>query len=160
LLACSQRIYAAPVPTFQFSFSSFSGSSISAAGTFAVSFQSGSTYLITSISGTQNGLPMTLLSPGVFSSNDNLITTASPFIDQSGFSFSLGGPEMYNVFFFPTTSRYFECVNTVNSSCSTGLLRVAFDAAAAPEPDSLVFVGIATLMLVGVMPIRRKLTDR
>lgn len=47
--------------------------------------------LVTALTGTYNGLPLTLLSPDSYLSNDNLFEATSPFFDIAGISFEAGG---------------------------------------------------------------------
>lgn len=58
LAGCAQSLYAS---TFDFT---FGGSGISASGTLTATFVSGDQYLVTSMTGMQNGISMTLLTPG------------------------------------------------------------------------------------------------
>ena len=80
---------------FDFSYTVFGG--INASGTLTATLQSGSTYLITAISGTRNGQPiLTLFAPGGYDGNDNLLyfpaggdnPEGNAYIDFNGFSYT------------------------------------------------------------------------
>jgi hypothetical protein len=69
-LGCAQNVFANSV-TFDFT---IGGAGISASGTFTATFLSGNVYLVTSITGMQNGASMTLLAPFTYGGNSNQIT--------------------------------------------------------------------------------------
>src|ERR1700737_1598536 len=93
LLTGAQNLYADSV-TFD---CSFSGTGITASGTFAATLVSGNEYLVTSISGMQNGFAMTILAPRAYSGNDNNVFSSGPFLDGSGLGFVLSnGTTDYN----------------------------------------------------------------
>jgi hypothetical protein len=135
---------------------SFSGSGVTASGAFTATYESGDTYLVTEISGTQNGLSMNLLAPDAFSDNDNTVNSSAPFLDDPGISFSIGS-ENYNIFYYPPGGHYFECESVANSDCSTGNLRLtSFTASVAPEPANFLLIAMGVLSLGGASLLRRK----
>src|ERR1700676_1307717 len=81
--------------TFSFTLSSMG---LSASGTFTASLVSGKEYVVTSISGTQNGSSMTLLSPGTYAGNDNYVFSSGAALDSAGRAFASNGVD-YNIWF-------------------------------------------------------------
>lgn len=151
LLAGTQSAFASSV-SFDFS---FSGSGISGSGVLTATTVSGNEFLVTSISGMQNGLSLTLLAPGAFAQNNNDIFSSAPFLSLGGLAFTSNGA-MYNVYFNPTTSSYFECSSV---PCLNGMgTPITFSitpGAAVPEPGTLTLLGSGLLGLAGLA--RRKL---
>jgi N-acetylneuraminic acid mutarotase len=95
---------------------------ISATGAFIGTLQPDGSYLITGITGTLNGAPITLLSPASFNTNDNLLFPAqdSPlgaYFDNNGIAFSAGG-QNYSLWEAAFSPQYFIEVN--QSSCNVG----------------------------------------
>jgi len=158
LLAGTQNVFASS-ETFNFS---FTGTGITASGTFTATFVSGDEFLVTSISGMQNGFAMTLLPPGSFASNDNIIFSSSPFLSLGGLAFVLSnGSTIYNIYnnLSPGPPGFFECNNT--APCNVGgegtpLTQFSLtEVAEVPEPGSLMLFGSGLIGLAGVA--RRKL---
>jgi len=151
LLAGSQSAFANSV-SFDFT---FSGSGISGSGVLTATTVSGNEFLVTSISGMQNGSSMTLLAPGTFAQNNNDMFSSSPFLTLGGLAFTSNGA-MYNVYFNPATSSYFECSSV---PCLNGMgTAITFSitpGTAVPEPGTLTLLGSGLLGLAGVA--RRKL---
>jgi hypothetical protein len=152
LLGCAQSLHA---QTFDFS---FSGGGFSASGVMTTTLVSGDEYLVTSISGAQNGSAMTLLGVGAYGSNDNLIFTTPPYLDVAGVSFSvmMGGVD-YNVYYDAGLAEYLECSSAVYSICyeGDGVTLTSFALAPTPEPGSMLLFGTGFLLIGGIL--RRRL---
>jgi hypothetical protein len=146
LAGCAQNLYA---QTFDFS---FSGTGISASGVFDTTFVSGDEYLVTSISGTQNGQTMVLLAAGVYAANDNLIFSTPPYLDLGGVSFDyLVGTTMYNVYY--DAGKYIECNSVANGSCvaPAGVPLTSFALAQTPESGTMLLFGTGLLIIAGIL---------
>src|SRR5215471_7161778 len=138
--------------TFDFS---FSGAGISANGMFTATLVSGNEFVVTSISGMQNGLFMTLKPPSSFAGNNNDIFSSSPFLTLGGLAFVLSnGATIYNVYFNTGTASYFECNSTAPCPDGAGTA-ITFSLSAVPEPGTLMLLGSGMLALAGMA--RRKL---
>jgi hypothetical protein len=126
---------------------SFSGfNNITGSGTLTTNDLSGSSYLITAITGTWDGNSITGLAPvdtccGPPGSplNDNLLLSGSPQLDDAGFAFDISGGAL-NIFF--------EGIYAVNNAVPDTISEGSFSAtqtAGVPEPASLALLGTALL---------------
>jgi PEP-CTERM motif-containing protein len=135
---------------------SFSGVGVSASGTFTTNPLSGGSYLITSISGTQNGSPMSLLAPGQFTDNDNLLFPSPPFLDGGGVSYLVGG-SFISIEFDTGVVPAGYIIEGGPFGCGTVSISFsASPASAVPEPATLLLFG-SGIFALGAAWRRKKL---
>ena len=143
---------AAHANTFDFS---YSGTGVVGSGTLTTSNTAiNGYYTITGITGTQDGLKMTLLGANTFGGNDNLVSATGPYLDVHGFSFVSGGLD-FNIYASGSQDR--ECLLcTGHPSCDGEAIQLTIDpvVAHAPEPGSLALFGTGLLGAVGM--VRRR----
>jgi hypothetical protein len=113
----------------------------------------GNAFLVTSLSGTQAGAPISLLAVGVYGDNDNeIFVPGSPDqLDFDGFGFADLTFD-YNLFSHPlpgNTNTYTECRSDVATTCTGGdvdngiavtSLSITPAVGAVPEPGSVVLL--------------------
>jgi len=155
LVGCAQSVYAQTY--FDFTCTGCGGTS--ASGEVTTSLVSPGEYLVTALSGAQDGDAMTLLAPGGYAGNDNLLFTPPPSLDVDGLSFSiLSGSILYNIYYDSGLGEYLECNSVDDGGCETGagtVVQFSLTPAPSPEPGTLVLFG-SGLLLLGAM-LRRKL---
>jgi hypothetical protein len=145
----------------EFSFS-FSSGPNSASGTLTTDPESGGHFLVTSASGTIDlsgtDYAMTLLAPGTYGDNDNLIYIPAPYLDTFGLGFSAHMLD-FNIYYDPVISKYLLC-DSAETDCSDigdgsrvtvgSLTRIV---GAMPEPGTFMLLGLG---LMGLVMLRRK----
>ena len=119
--------------------------------------RSGNAYLVTSISGMQNGAAMTLLSRGTYAANNNKIILAPSFLSLGALAFVLSSRTTDSNVYFSAfgAPSYLDC-NSAASPCSLGdHVPEKVSLRAITEPGTLVLLGSG---LVGLaFMARRKL---
>jgi hypothetical protein len=124
--------------TFDFDWTGNYGPGI---GVFTATPDGGGVYTITSISGTQDGLPLTLLSPGGYGGNDILLySPGAPLLfDFPGVSFN-DGTNSFNI--YDNGGQYYECSSAVDTVCygGDGSTFTKLSVTPTPEPRSFLLV--------------------
>jgi hypothetical protein len=122
---------------------------------------------VTSITGTQDGLAITLLGTSAYGGNDNDIFQPPDYgyvVDRAGFGFT-DGTHDFNIFDDNASTTPQECSSAVNTSCFGGDANSALSltsltitpgtgTSTVPEPASVGLLGIMVLGAAAV--IRRK----
>jgi hypothetical protein len=126
--------------------------------------EGGGEFLITSIlAGTQDGLALTLISPGTYGDNDNLIFPYSnPLLDVPGIGFS-DGINDYNIWaasvggYWECSSALGACANTTSPAARELTSFSIAPAAATPEPSTCWLLAAGSLLLVAIGMRRKRL---
>jgi MYXO-CTERM domain-containing protein len=127
----------------------------------------GDVWSVTSLTGTQDGLAITLLDTSVYGGNDNDIyqpPTYGYVVDRAGFGFT-DGTHDFNIFDDNASTTPQECSSAVNTSCFGSDANSALSltsltitpgtgTSTAPEPASASLLGIMVLGAAAL--IRRK----
>ena len=164
LAAVSSASALADPLTFDFSFTSFNN--ISGAGSLTAAADGRNRFLIESITGTTdtgngtNRAIATLLAPGSFEGNDNLLfyspTDKTYSLDLNGFSYELNNTAEVNLYDFINPGVVLLRTNGTELLQSADLtITEAAPYSPVPEPESLVLLGTGVLGLAGI--VRRKL---
>jgi hypothetical protein len=155
--ALSSSVARADISTFNFTYVDIStgGMMVDTTGQFGAQLISGNEYLITSISGTRNGVTITsLLPPGSdfdFSIDDLLFVppgTPNGFLSNtftSGFGFTTADGKAYNPYFDPGSGNTFEYL--ANSGSVPGT-QISLLVTATPEPSYYLPIGAGVSALV------------
>ncbi|SDJ63506.1 PEP-CTERM protein-sorting domain-containing protein [Bradyrhizobium lablabi] len=131
------------------------GAGISASGVFTADSNGNGTYTVTAINGTLNGDAMTLIIPGGYQGNDNLLTyPGSPALEFGGLSY-VANAISYNLYYnassgFCSAGSY--CSSTDPAGPDTP---VSFSVAAVPEPSTWAMM-ILGFFGLGFLAYRRK----
>jgi hypothetical protein len=142
---------------------SYLGTGVSASGTFLTNgVLSGGYYTVTGITGQRNGVAISgLVAPGGFFNNNRLFVS-SPFVDNSGISYTAGGVA-YNVFRSATIVTV-GCTGVLEGSSTApincGIPQVTLTVSpvsTVPEPGTWALLGTG-LLAVGGIAARRKRT--
>jgi hypothetical protein len=151
-LGCAENVFANSV-TFDFT---IGGVGISASGTFTATFLSGNVYLVTSITGMQNGAAMTLLAPRTYGGNFNQVFSSAPFLGTAGLGFILaGGTTDYNIYYDSDAATYRECNSGAGPCSMVGVgIPIQFSLTQVTEPSTLMLLGSGLVGLAGMA--RRK----
>lgn len=114
--------------------------------------------LITSFTGEQAALPITLLPTGTYGLNDNLIfPTSSPKLDNDGFAFT-DGTNHYDIYWgLLPPQAYYECSSVETSTCigtdtviAHELDSFSITPLSTPEPGTICVLFAGALGLLGV----------
>ncbi len=113
----------------------------------------GGGYTILGISGSRGTDPITgLVAPGGYDSNDNLLTTSSPFVTENGFAFTAGGYTLRPYYFDLLGKTYEYNSNPFMEDAPVITLSVSRRSTAVPEPVSAALLGAG---LLGFAAVRR-----
>jgi hypothetical protein len=143
---------------------SYSGVGITGMGSFIATPDGGGTYTVTSVTGTQNGAPITgmvaVANSGYYTvpdgdnfTYDNLIMIGtSPQLDLNGLLFTVQGQSQPVNLYYDTNS-YYDAVYVGGASYPNDfvLTPVSFSVTPAPESSSLVLLGFGLLALAWVL---------
>ena len=147
---CLLTTMMAPVSAAIFNFS-YSGRSVldpndivTATGSLTTSPYDSATnsYEIIDITGTRNANPIeSLLSPGSFLDNDNLLLAENPALDEFGFAYTVGGVS-YNVFYT------YDYIEIGVQDYYTGYPLTSFSITPIPEPSLMLGIISITVLVI------------
>lgn len=121
----------------------------------------GGVFTVTAMTGTQNGVPTSLLAQMAYAGNNNFIYPSLPqVLDFLGLGFSAGSTD-YNLFF--DTTGYAECSSAVTPCLMdvslnvpvTSVTLTEVPASGVPEPSSLILLSAGLLAAIGASWRRR-----
>lgn len=150
--------------TFTFSIS-WSGAYGPGTASLTSTFVGGNQWLVTAMTGSQNGSPVTLEPQNGYGNDDNSIYPI-PYtgvqLDVSGLTFEAGGLD-YKLFAYTlpgNTNTYTECASNVATTCigsdrNNGL--AVSSLAITPEPASIALVGT---LAVAILSLRRRRSSK
>jgi len=141
---------------------SYSGGGITASGTLTATLQSGNTYLITGITGTNNGSSITgLLAPNTYYANDNLLfypaggdNVIGGYVDSGGLGYQVGGFDYKLKEEFD--GSYAQIDNSLGHDGETNISEVTVSPDSAPAPIPGAGVLSYLLVMFGVAWRRRE----
>ncbi len=142
---------------------SWSGAYGAGSGMFTATDEGSGMFLITSISGTQDGKTISLLppnpDPSSFFGNDNiLIPAGTALLDTAGFAFN-DGTDDFNIYSNGTGS-YSECSSAATCvNTASGSVLESFSVtpnASVPEPSSAMMLSLSASLLFLIGFVRRK----
>ena len=132
----------------------YSGSGFSGAGVFTATDQLNGSWLVTAVSGQQNGIAFSGVEPlgtnGAYIYDNLVFVNSTPQLDNGGVLLFWNGGDV-NLFWEPAFPGY-ALINTPDYPTEHA---IGFQAALVPEPGTLALMGGGILALAGTM--RRKL---
>jgi|SRR5271166_1185817 len=140
---------------------SWSGALGNGLATIVTTEQSNGVWLITSLTGSQNGLYLTLLAPGTYGYNDDIVDyPANPAL-ITGFGVASNNTQVsFDIYYNPSAPgiTYWECDSNSTNCAAYGngsqLTSFSITPGSLPEPSSIVALSSGLIAFVGVF--RRK----
>ena len=154
---CFTTILSGQTSSWSWSYSGTSGThSTSATGHFVTVDEGGGNNLITDVTGVWNGFNVTgVLVPGA-DFNDNILTSAKPYVDSNGFAFSTADNHWINLWSADgVTAEWVTPAGDTGSLESSTSIKLTVTADAAPwEPAD--GIAIAAIAIFGFKQYRRR----